>query len=40
MTPPEVPMSSPPLDFMKAVWSVWLGNADQPQLGEALVARL
>lgn len=28
------------VDFMKAVWSVWLGNVDQAQLGEALVARL
>ena len=28
------------VDFMRAVWSLWLGNVDQPRLGEALVARL
>ncbi len=27
-------------DFMKAVWSLWLGNVSQPKLGESLVARL
>ena len=28
------------IDFMKAVWSVWMGNVAQPKLGESLVARL
>jgi hypothetical protein len=27
-------------DFMRAVWSLWLGNVDQPRLAEAIVARL
>ncbi len=30
----------PGVDFMKAVWSVWLGNVERPELGDALVARL
>lgn len=28
------------LDFMKATWSVWLGNVDTPRTAESLVARL
>jgi len=28
------------VDFMKAVWSLWLGNIDQPGLGEALIRNL
>ncbi len=28
------------LDFMKAVWSLWLGDVDSPKLAAALVARL
>lgn len=27
-------------DFMKAVWSIWLGKIDQPSLGDALISRL
>jgi hypothetical protein len=27
-------------DFMKAVWSIWLGKIDQPKLGDALVSKL
>src|SRR5262245_35002272 len=27
-------------DFMKAVWSIWFGNIDQPSLGDALISRL
>lgn len=28
------------VDFMKAVWSIWLGKIDQPKLGDALVSKL
>ncbi|WP_438015748.1 chalcone isomerase family protein [Sorangium sp. So ce315] len=28
------------VDFMKAVWSIWLGKIDQPKLGDQLIARL
>jgi Chalcone isomerase-like len=27
-------------DFMKAVWSVWLGKIDQPSLGDSLIRNL
>ena len=27
-------------DFMKAVWSIWLGKIDQPSLGDALISKL
>jgi hypothetical protein len=27
-------------DFMKAVWSIWLGKTDQPSLGDALISNL
>lgn len=27
-------------DFMKAVWSIWLGKIDQPKLGDALISKL
>ncbi|HVH45568.1 MAG TPA: chalcone isomerase family protein [Labilithrix sp.] len=27
-------------DFMKAVWSIWLGKIDQPAMGDQLIARL
>lgn len=27
-------------DFMRATWSVWFGQSDQPALGEALVSKL
>lgn len=28
------------VDFMKAVWSLWFGNIDQPSLGDALISRI
>ena len=27
-------------DFMKAVWSIWLGRIDQPSLGDKLISQL
>lgn len=27
-------------DFMKAVWSIWFGNSDDPELGNALISKL
>jgi hypothetical protein len=27
-------------DFMKAVWSIWFGNIDQPSIGLALMSRI
>jgi len=27
-------------DFMKAVWSIWLGKIDQPSMGDQLIANL
>jgi len=27
-------------DFMKAVWSIWLGKIDQPTLSDALIAKI
>lgn len=27
-------------DFMKAVWSIWLGKIDQPSLGDQLISKL
>jgi hypothetical protein len=30
----------PGLDFMRATWSVWLGNVEAPRPAESLVARL
>lgn len=27
-------------DFMKAVWSIWLGKSDQPSVGDDLVGKL
>jgi len=28
------------VDFMKAVWSIWLGKIDQPNLGDQLISKL
>jgi hypothetical protein len=28
------------VDFMKAVWSIWFGKIDQPDLGDALISKL
>lgn len=28
------------VDFMHAVWSLWFGNIDQPELGDALISRI
>jgi hypothetical protein len=28
------------VDFMKAVWSIWLGKIDQPKLGDQLISQL
>jgi hypothetical protein len=28
------------VDFMKAVWSIWLGKIDQPSLSDALISNL
>ncbi len=28
------------LDFMKGVWSIWLGKIDQPSMGDQLIASL
>ncbi len=28
------------VDFMKAVWSLWFGNIDQPSLGDALISKI
>ena len=28
------------VDFMKAVWSIWLGKIDQPSMGDQLIAKL
>lgn len=28
------------VDFMKAVWSLWFGNIDQPKLGDALLSKM
>jgi hypothetical protein len=28
------------VDFMKATWSIWFGKIDQPDLGDALIARM
>jgi len=28
------------VDFMKGVWSIWLGKIDQPKLGDALISKL
>jgi hypothetical protein len=30
----------PGVDFMKATWSIWFGKIDQPDLGDALIARM
>jgi hypothetical protein len=27
-------------DFMKAVWSIWLGKIDQPSMGDSLISKL
>ena len=27
-------------DFMKAVWSIWLGRIDQPSMGDQLISKL
>lgn len=27
-------------DFMRATWSIWFGQSDQPALGEALISKL
>lgn len=28
------------VDFMKAVWSIWLGKIDQPKMGDQLISKL
>jgi hypothetical protein len=28
------------VDFMKGVWSIWLGHIDQPSLGDSLISAL
>jgi hypothetical protein len=28
------------VDFMKATWSIWFGNIDQPELGDQMISRL
>jgi hypothetical protein len=28
------------VDFMRAVWSIWFGNIDQPSLGDALISQI
>ena len=28
------------VDFMKAVWSIWFGKIDQPNLGDQLISRI
>jgi hypothetical protein len=28
------------IGFMKATWSIWFGNAEQPDLGDALISKL
>jgi hypothetical protein len=28
------------VDFMKAVWSIWFGKIDQPNLGDDLISKL
>jgi len=30
----------PGFDFMQATWSIWFGNIDQPELGDALIRRI
>lgn len=30
----------PGADFMKGVWSIWLGKIDQPSIGDSLIAKL
>ena len=30
----------PGVDFMKATWSIWFGNIDQPELGDEMISRL
>ena len=30
----------PGQDFMKAVWSIWLGRIDQPSMGDQLISKL
>jgi hypothetical protein len=30
----------PGADFMKAVWSIWLGKIDQPSMGDSLISKL
>lgn len=30
----------PGQDFMKAVWSIWLGKIDQPAMGDQLISKL
>ena len=30
----------PGVDFMKAVWSLWFGNIDQPKLGDQLISKM
>jgi hypothetical protein len=28
------------VDFMKATWSIWFGNIDQPKLGDAMISKI
>jgi hypothetical protein len=28
------------VDFMRAVWSLWFGNIDQPALGDSMISRM
>jgi hypothetical protein len=39
--PGAAPVTLPGDDFMKATWSIWFGsNADDPELGDALISKL
>lgn len=40
LTGPSGSASATGVDFMKAVWSVWLGKIDQPELGDELIGKL
>jgi hypothetical protein len=34
------PVTLPGIEFMKATWSIWFGNSDDPELGNALISKL
>ena len=40
MSSPAGTVTVPGEDFMKATWSIWFGNIDQPKLGDELIERL